>query len=51
MDFRELQSQYNKELRSVTMEKLVQGALVRAVLSSKEGSRTDAPKSQNASSL
>ena len=49
MDFRELQAQYNKELRSVTMEKLVQGALVRAVLSVKEGlkfkdGRTDKPK-------
>lgn len=49
MDFRESQAQYSKDLRAVTMEKLVQGALVRAVLSMKEGlkfkdGRTEKPK-------
>ena len=49
MDFKELQAEYNKKLRLVTVEKLVQGALVRATLSSREGlrfknGRTEKPK-------
>lgn len=49
MDFKELQAEYYKNLRSVTEEKLVQGALIRTIVSSKEGlkfkdDRTEKPK-------